>query len=77
MSSLALLGGANPRVCVSGPVVRLDAGDWKVRHVGVIDSVLSLHDGAVLAGNGVCQVTVVTPGTEEYISVFVEQIHGT
>lgn len=40
---LALLVGANPRVSISGPKVRLYAGDWKVQVRGLEDTTLILE----------------------------------
>lgn len=75
--SLALLAGANPRACGVTPKIRLYDGNWKIRHVGVVDSKLSLHDGEVVKGNCDIQVCFTARGTEEYISVYAEPIHGT
>lgn len=40
MQRLALLSGANPRVCKDGPVVRLSSGKWRIDFEGVRESVL-------------------------------------
>ncbi len=44
---LALLVGANPRVCKEGPVVKLSEGKWILVPVGLVDTVLGLQ----LTGN--------------------------
>lgn len=40
MQKLALLAGANPQTCKSGPVVRLAAGRWKFECSDIKDSSL-------------------------------------
>jgi len=40
---IALLSGANPRVCKEGPTVRLLKGSWAIGVQGIIDSELTLH----------------------------------
>lgn len=40
MQRLALLSGANPRVCKDGPTVRLSSGKWKIEYEGVCSTEL-------------------------------------
>lgn len=79
---LALLAGANPRVCEEGPLVRLSAGHWNIVSEGVVDSELSLTDAsgssAKLNGitdlemhtGGAMRVVFTKRGTEPFISFY-------
>lgn len=81
---LALLAGANPRVCEEGPLVRLKEGHWKIISEGVVDSILALTDtsGASAKLNGITalelydggafRVVFTKRGTEPFINLYAE-----
>lgn len=79
---LALLAGANPRICERGPLVRLSAGRWNIIIEGLEDSVLALDDnsGSSAKLNGVnkldlresgnFRIVFTERGREESINVY-------
>lgn len=81
---LALLAGANPRVCAEGPLVRLKAGHWNIISEGVVDSELALTDesgnSAKLNGctalelgcNSTFKVVFTKRGTEPFINFYAD-----
>lgn len=83
---LALLVGANPRVCKEGPLVRLSKGFWNIRCVGVVDSELHLHaEGSAdtiiplpnnvppsIGGDRNVSLSISKAGSELFIGVFAE-----
>lgn len=82
MSRLALLVGANPKRCSTGPVVRLLPGLWTLRIEGVTDSVISLDPFGrvvdcmeILARQSVdAQVIFLIRGNENFINVFADKV---
>jgi len=84
---LVLLSGANPKIAVCGPSVRLKAGTWNIEQEGVVDSKLSLLldgkdyeiplQGVKITIGTSTSVKFVKRGSESYISVFAELINGT
>lgn len=80
---IALLAGANPRKCVTGPTVRLPLGKWQINVHGKIDSEIAVHIGPTFIGSihDGCELVIqkdadlgvrivfTKPGTEEYISI--------
>lgn len=80
---LALIAGANPRVCKEGPKVRLFAGNWKFCVENHKDSAmvlhtelgqLPIHHDKEFTSSGECVQVKINGGTENYISVFAEHI---
>lgn len=84
---LALLAGANPRVLVSGAVVRLYAGTWKVSVLGLKDSELilerktpqevvavNLKNDSTINGDCSVQLHMGKRGTEPELNAFAELI---
>jgi hypothetical protein len=83
----ALLLGAHPKKAAKvGPLVRIGDGKWRVVVTGLIDSVLSLCYGppltseyhnigkeTIIYGPAIVYIEIVSPGTEEHLSVCLER----
>lgn len=84
---LALLSGASPRHCVSGPAVRLHKGSWRLNIQGIVDSKLNLNVEGYECSNAAyegmmiqCEETEVVclsfavRGNEPYITAIAEKV---
>ena len=87
---LALLAGANPRVFVSGPIVRLYAGNWSISVPELKDSKLVLERkysneiiallfdkdaDKVISGDCTVQFHLTGRGTEPELNAFAELLY--
>lgn len=84
---LALLSGASPRHCASGPAVRLHKGLWRLNIQGIVDSKLRLDVEGYEASNDAyegmlihCENTEIVclsfavRGNEPYITAIAEKV---
>lgn len=74
---IPLLLVANPRTVKSGPTVRLSMGNWKIVKEGFKETIIAIASIAptlsdLIVGPCDVQCTIITPGREQTISVFME-----